>query len=519
MENSEKLETLINQYKTTSGESRAKVVYKLGEHQDESAIETLIEATCDTNGTIRRLAASALGKIGIKNENVINALKQLLDDEMSQVRQYAVKALGIVGDESVLDKLLQIAETDDKYYVRESANIAIGKIHKHKNFLMNKERTQETQIPRDNEVEKDMPFQIESSDKTTSGSIEIKHREDADFYDKDLEDALRSWRSSLCQEQGVPAYVIFDNRTLEEIVQKKPTTKNELRSIYGIGDARIEKYGNEILQIIKETNITSGEKQIPRDNGIDKDMQIQIESSDKTISGSIESAIKYDKEDDFYDSSLHLPENNKIEIDIPLQIKFSDNTSSRYRESAIKYAEESERYIFKDGFHIASYSANTILDFYRLYDLVKGLRDTEILYKGDSIKDLSAFEKFTKCMMRRPRCNGTCIQVLDKMDILRFKGSKLIKLKIDRDGFFNGDLFEVHKDILIQIAEAYLEYGGYCLMFDKNQTLDLIEKIPSRINLLEDDLWELTEQGDIAQKVKSIIPESLRIKLEQVDKV
>ncbi|MFQ6121191.1 MAG: HEAT repeat domain-containing protein, partial [Methanosarcinales archaeon] len=284
MENSEKLETLINQYKTTSGESRAKVVYKLGELQNETAIETLIDATCDPNSTIRRIAASALGKIGIKNENVINALKQLLDDEMPQVRQYAVKALGIVGDESVLDKLLQIAETDDKYYVRESANIAIGKIHKHKDFLMNKERAQEIQI------EKDMQFQIESSDKTTSGSIEsaIKYDKEDDFYDKDLEDALRYWRGSLCQEQGVPAYVIFDNRTLEEIVQKKPTTKNELRSIYGMGDARIEKYGNEILQIIKETNITSGEKQIPRDNGIDKDMQFQIESSDKTTSGSIE---------------------------------------------------------------------------------------------------------------------------------------------------------------------------------------------------------------------------------------
>jgi len=62
-----------------------------------------------------------------------------------------------------------------------------------------------------------------------------------------LFDALRAWRSALAREQGVPAYVILHDRTLHELVTRQPRTTDELLGIPGIGQAKVERYGETLL--------------------------------------------------------------------------------------------------------------------------------------------------------------------------------------------------------------------------------------------------------------------------------
>jgi ATP-dependent DNA helicase RecQ len=63
---------------------------------------------------------------------------------------------------------------------------------------------------------------------------------------------LRAWRASTAQERNVPAYVIFHDATLRDIALARPAALNDLRRISGVGDRKLEAYGEEILKIIAE---------------------------------------------------------------------------------------------------------------------------------------------------------------------------------------------------------------------------------------------------------------------------
>ncbi|MEO6260348.1 MAG: DNA helicase RecQ, partial [Thermoanaerobaculia bacterium] len=59
-------------------------------------------------------------------------------------------------------------------------------------------------------------------------------------YDRDLFERLRTWRRSEAQERGVPPYVIFSDRTLQEVARTSPQSMAALRQLYGIGEAKLE---------------------------------------------------------------------------------------------------------------------------------------------------------------------------------------------------------------------------------------------------------------------------------------
>jgi DNA helicase II / ATP-dependent DNA helicase PcrA len=59
--------------------------------------------------------------------------------------------------------------------------------------------------------------------------------------------ALREWRLSRARADEVPAYVVFNDRTLAELVARTPRTMTELAAVPGIGPAKLERYGAELL--------------------------------------------------------------------------------------------------------------------------------------------------------------------------------------------------------------------------------------------------------------------------------
>jgi superfamily II DNA helicase RecQ len=60
-------------------------------------------------------------------------------------------------------------------------------------------------------------------------------------------DALRVWRLARAREDEVPAYVVFPDRTLVEIASRRPRTLGELAQISGVGPAKLERYGGDVL--------------------------------------------------------------------------------------------------------------------------------------------------------------------------------------------------------------------------------------------------------------------------------
>ncbi|WP_412515676.1 DNA helicase RecQ [Actinomadura madurae] len=61
---------------------------------------------------------------------------------------------------------------------------------------------------------------------------------------------LRSWRAATAKEQGVPAYVIFHDATLREIATALPTTLTELGRVNGVGENKLAKYGDQVLETL-----------------------------------------------------------------------------------------------------------------------------------------------------------------------------------------------------------------------------------------------------------------------------
>ena len=60
---------------------------------------------------------------------------------------------------------------------------------------------------------------------------------------------LRAWRAGEAKRLGVPAYVVLHDRTLIAIANERPTNPNQLLSINGMGPAKVEKFGEAILDI------------------------------------------------------------------------------------------------------------------------------------------------------------------------------------------------------------------------------------------------------------------------------
>jgi ATP-dependent DNA helicase RecQ len=67
---------------------------------------------------------------------------------------------------------------------------------------------------------------------------------------KPVFELLRAWRAATAKEQGVPAYVIFHDATLREIATGLPSSLDELATINGVGENKLAKYGQEILETL-----------------------------------------------------------------------------------------------------------------------------------------------------------------------------------------------------------------------------------------------------------------------------
>lgn len=74
----------------------------------------------------------------------------------------------------------------------------------------------------------------------------------ASMDDADLFERLSALRRELAHTEGVPPYVVFKDNALHEMAEKRPLDMTELSSVSGVGKAKLEKYGDRFLSVIKE---------------------------------------------------------------------------------------------------------------------------------------------------------------------------------------------------------------------------------------------------------------------------
>ncbi len=91
-----------------------------------------------------------------------------------------------------------------------------------------------------------------SSRRKAAKSSERKSNRFADQGQGKLWEAMRGRRQQLADEQGIPAYMIFHDATLAEMVENRPETREQLSRISGVGEKKLDAYGEAFLDVLNE---------------------------------------------------------------------------------------------------------------------------------------------------------------------------------------------------------------------------------------------------------------------------
>lgn len=99
-----------------------------------------------------------------------------------------------------------------------------------------------------------VPVRKNTRKKALGGSTAARLNEDQKYFEFDpvLWERLRSLRFELAKSSSIPAYTVFHDSTLKELVTRLPDTLEEMLTISGIGQAKLEKYGELFLEVIRK---------------------------------------------------------------------------------------------------------------------------------------------------------------------------------------------------------------------------------------------------------------------------
>jgi ATP-dependent DNA helicase RecQ len=84
------------------------------------------------------------------------------------------------------------------------------------------------------------------------GTSSSKTRQETLHVDNELYEALREVRFELAQAENVPAYIIFSNKSLEDMASKLPKNAEEFLAVEGVGTVKADKYAGQFLPVIQE---------------------------------------------------------------------------------------------------------------------------------------------------------------------------------------------------------------------------------------------------------------------------
>ncbi|PCJ16671.1 MAG: DNA helicase RecQ [Candidatus Cloacimonadota bacterium] len=96
-------------------------------------------------------------------------------------------------------------------------------------------------------VRKDIKETKKEKTKKTKKVNAVDMSKDLSFEQKGLFDTIKNWRTEKSKELGIPAYRVLSNKSLMSLVDLKPQTSEELYEVYGIGGAKVQEFGAEIL--------------------------------------------------------------------------------------------------------------------------------------------------------------------------------------------------------------------------------------------------------------------------------
>ncbi|MBE5962904.1 MAG: DNA helicase RecQ [Lachnospiraceae bacterium] len=194
---------------------------------------------------------------------IIDTIRGGKNSKIMQFRMNEASTYGILPKES--DKTVRLVVNHlllTEYLILTNDNYPILKLGPNAHYLLNKERTIMMKMMKEEKKIKPAAKKV----------VEYRDKKSAAPAVLDVNEALfaelKSLRAKLASIQKVPAYIIFNDKTLTEMAAYLPTTEEEMLEINGVGAMKFEKYGQEFIDTINEFK-NSGNNMVPSSEDTD----------------------------------------------------------------------------------------------------------------------------------------------------------------------------------------------------------------------------------------------------------
>jgi ATP-dependent DNA helicase RecQ len=174
--------------------------------------------------------------------HVLDVLRGIDSDKVKQWRHDQLSTFGIGSD---------VGEAEWRAILRQS--IAMGLVAVDHDAYNSLKLTDEARpVLRGGQTILLRKYQKPVKSRRTSVKSKGYVESDLSSVEQTIFDKLRWWRVETARKHNVPAYVIFHDATMREIAKAKPASLNELRGVTGVGEKKLETYGEEIITLVAE---------------------------------------------------------------------------------------------------------------------------------------------------------------------------------------------------------------------------------------------------------------------------
>jgi ATP-dependent DNA helicase RecQ len=181
------------------------------------------------------------GRYGFGAGYVSNVLKGRSDERIERLGHNEITAFGLMRDESDMFIRYMIEQLIGQgFLVKEGEYLTLAVTKKGKQLLLG-------------EISPVLvkPL-VAAKKKEITARAARKRVEEWVQADHGLFQKLREKRTELAANKGVPAYIIFSDKTLRDIAAKKPRTRAEFEGIYGVGQSKLASYADIFIQVVKD---------------------------------------------------------------------------------------------------------------------------------------------------------------------------------------------------------------------------------------------------------------------------
>tara|TARA_R110002126_G_scaffold77796_1_gene193888 strand:+ start:5946 stop:8057 length:2112 start_codon:yes stop_codon:yes gene_type:complete len=214
-----------------------------GEHLTENCgnCDVCANPPKDFDGTIlTQKALSGIARMGEKDgiTMLINVLRGSNNADIHSKQYFNLKTYGVGKEVSFFDW---------RDYVIQMANQGLIEIMYAENSALKITPIGWKVLKGEKKIRLTTPISAKDKKSTKKTSKVVAEGE----INKDLFTELRKLRHSIAKEEKMPAYIIFNDKSLKLMASELPTTENEFLAISGVGTNKMEKYGEEFMNIIR----------------------------------------------------------------------------------------------------------------------------------------------------------------------------------------------------------------------------------------------------------------------------